>query len=231
MSKTVIITGAGGALGGTLVDTFAAAGWNLALFVHGSASTERLRERYPNALVLTVDLTDEAATHRAVEQVRARFGTLDALLAAAGGFAMGAAHETSLSDLDRMLTLNVRTLFNSVHAVLPAMRDQQHGFILGVSAAAAEEGGPGMAPYAASKAAVATYLHSLRAELQETGIRVTTLYPMGALDTPANREAMPNTDPAGWIDREELAATILHAAERDLRGHVGDLKVFAVTTS
>lgn len=231
MSKTALITGAGGALGGTVADVFADAGWTLALFAHGSTEADRLREQYPDALVLTVDLTDETATHDAVEQVRDRFETLDALLGIAGGFAMGAAHEASLGDLDRMLDLNVRTLFTGVRAVLPAMREQGHGFILGVAAAAADEGGPGMALYAASKAAVATYLRSLRAELQDSGLRVTTLYPMGALDTPANREAMPNTDPAGWIDREELAATILHAAERGLRGHVGDLKVYSVTAS
>jgi len=80
---------------------------------------------------------------------------------------------------------------------------------------------------AASKAAVAAYLRALRAEVREQGVRVTTLFPMGALDTPANREAMPEADPSGWIDLKDLAATILHAAERDPRGHVGELKVYA----
>ncbi|RMH61208.1 MAG: SDR family NAD(P)-dependent oxidoreductase [Bacteroidetes bacterium] len=227
MTRTALITGAGGALGGAVAEAFADAGWRLALLAHRADTARDLSARHPDALVLTADLTDEAATRGVVDRVLERFGRVDALLGLAGGFAMGPAHEASSGDLDRLLALNVRTLFNSVRAVLPAMRDRGDGFILGVSAAAAEEGGSGMALYAASKAAVAAYLRALRAEVREQGVRVTTLFPMGALDTPANREAMPEADPSGWIDLKDLAATILHAAERDPRGHVGELKVYA----
>jgi short-subunit dehydrogenase len=101
------------------------------------------------------------------------------------------------------------------------------GFVLGVSAGAALGGSAGMGPYAASKAAVATYLDSVRVELQGSGVRVTTLYAMDALDTPANRKSMPGTDPSGWISLDGLAGMILAIAESEPRAHLGELKVWA----
>jgi NADP-dependent 3-hydroxy acid dehydrogenase YdfG len=86
-----------------------------------------------------------------------------------------------------------------------------------------------MGLYAASKAAVAAYLKSLHAELHEDGVRVSTLYPMGVVDTPANREAMPNGDPNTWITPQELAETMIHAATRTAQGHIQALKVYAAT--
>lgn len=229
MPNTALITGAGGALGSATARAFADAGWQLALFAYDDAEAARLREAHPDALVTLVDLTNEASARSGVNEVHERFGDVDALLAIAGGFAMTAAHETSMDDLEKMLALNVKTLFTSVRAVLPGMLQAGHGFILGISAAAADAGGAHMAPYAASKAAVAAYLRAVRSEVQTKGIAVTTLYPMTALDTPANRDAMPDADPSAWIDRDELAATMLHAAERGLRGQVSELRVFAVT--
>jgi len=223
--RTAIVTGAGGALGGSVAEAFQGAGWNLGLFDYGEENARRLGEAFPDAVVRSVDLTKEEPTGESTSAVVERFGAVDALLAIAGGFAMGKAHEASLADLDRMLNLNVRTLFNSVRAVLPEMRERGNGFILGVSAGAGLGASPGMAAYAASKSAVATYLASVRAEVKENGVRVTTLYPMDGLDTPANRAAMPETDPSGWIDVDALAATILRIAAGDPRAHVDELRV------
>jgi NADP-dependent 3-hydroxy acid dehydrogenase YdfG len=226
-ARTVVITGAGGALGGAVAATFQQAGWNLGLFEYGAQGAERLRAEYDEAVVVDVDLTNETATASAVENVLSANGRVDALLCIAGGFAMSKAHKSSIADLEHMLDLNVRTLFNSVRAVLPSMLDKGSGFILGVSAGAALGGSAGMALYAASKSAVATYLDSVRIEMKGRGIRVTTLYVMDALDTPANRKSMPGTDPAGWISLEGLADVILTIAESDPRAHVGEVKVEA----
>ena len=225
--RTVIVTGAGGAIAEAVNRVFGDAGWRLALFDHSEDDVRRLRERYPDALVHAVDLTDERATRTSVEAVKREAGALDAVLNLAGGFAMQPAGEATQEDYERMFGLNLVTLFNTTRAVLPAMRAQGEGFILGVAAAAAEQGGGGMALYAASKAAAAAYLKSLRAELEGDGLRVSVLYPMGAVDTPANRQAMPDADPAGWIAPEELAESMLHLATRSRQGHVRELKVYA----
>jgi NADP-dependent 3-hydroxy acid dehydrogenase YdfG len=107
------------------------------------------------------------------------------------------------------------------------LKGGEPGLLLGVSAPAAEEGGANVGLYAASKAAVAAYLKSLDAELQEEGVRTSVLYPMGVVDTEANRSAMPDGDPDDWIAPEELAEGMLHVATRSRRGHIPELKVYA----
>ena len=225
--RTVLITGAGGAMAEAVNGVFSEAGWKLALFGHSEGDLQQLRARYPGALVYAVDLTGETATRTSIEEVHRQTGSIDAVLNIAGGFAMQPADEATQEDYERLFALNFITLFNTTRAVLPIMKAQGSGFILGVSAAAAEEGGGGMALYAASKAAVATYLKSLRAELADEGLRVSILYPMGAVDTPANRTSMPDADPSAWITPAELAESMLYLATRSRQGHIRELKVYA----
>lgn len=229
MKNTVIITGAGGALGASVNQAFADAGWSLVCWEYSEDSARSLREVYPDALVVRVDLTDPDDAERALAETLLHTDRVDALVCLAGGFGMADAAEATPKDLDRMLDLNVRTLVHSVQRTLPVMLEQGSGFVLGVAAAAAEQGGAGMALYAASKAAVAIYLKSLRDELSDQGIRVATLFPMAALDTEANRDAMPDADPASMIDTDELATTIVHMASRSGQGHTGEVKVYPVT--
>lgn len=224
--RVAIITGAGGSLASAVIPTFAARGWNLGLFTHGSDDAERLQQSYADALALDVDLTDYDTTVQAVEQVRARFGKVDALINLVGGFGMAPATEETLDGLNKQLHLNLTTVFNATRAVLPGMLERGEGFILGTSAGAALNGGAKMGAYAAAKGALTAYLKSVRAEVAPKGIGVTVLYPMGTLDTPPNRSAMPGADPSRWISPTELAASILHAATRGPQGRIPELMVY-----
>lgn len=226
MPKTAIITGAGGAIAAAVIETFRAAGWNLALFAYSGASRDRLRERYPESFVVQADLTDEVQSREAVSQATQRFGQIDALLGIAGGFAMSAVVETTREDLEEQLDINFRTLFNAIRAVLTEMLEQHAGFILGVGAGPAVNGGANMTAYAASKGAVISYLKALRDEVEPQGVGVSILYPMGAVDTPANRRSMPKSDPERWIDPRELAESVLFLASRSPRGRVRELLVY-----
>ena len=73
---------------------------------------------------------------------------------------------------------------------------------------------------------MAHLLHSLDAELHGKGVRVAIVYPMGAVDTPANRRDMPDFDPAGYIDPDEIAETIVFAATRGPRARLRELPVW-----
>lgn len=227
MSKTVLITGAGGGLGSAVTDAFADAEWRLALVEASAERAEHLQAQRPDAFVRSADLTDPEQTQQVVHEAAAHYGRLDSALALVGGFSMQPAHEASPDEADRLFRLNFTTLFNMTQAVLPSLLAQRDGLLVGVSAAAADTGGAGMALYAASKAAVATYLGSLQDELAGTGVRIATLYPMGVIDTPANRSAMPETDPADWVDPHEIAQHLVHLAERSARGHLRTLRVYA----
>lgn len=226
---TVAITGAAGAIGSVTAETFDDAGWDLALLDYGTENEATLETSFPDALVYDCDLTDEDAAQDAFRSID-NAGPLDAVLAIAGGFAMQPADAATMDDYRHMIDVNFRTLFNTARAALPVLTKRDRSFLLGVSAPAGLDGQSGAALYGASKGAVAGYVKSLDKEKREEGLRASVLYPMGVVDTPANRDAMPDEDPSGWIAPRELADGMLHLAGRSPRGHVPELKVHAVTT-
>lgn len=224
--QTAIVTGAGGAIASHVIAAFQQAGWKLALVAFNDAERTRLVEEHPDACVVQANLADDADAKRAVGEMLKQCGKVDALLNIAGGFDMSGAAETTPAQLEAQLDINLRTAFNATRAVLPHMLDNGHGFILGVGAAAAINGGASMGAYAASKAALIAWMKSMHAELQPRGIGMAIIYPMAAVDTAGNRAAMPDVDPATWIDPAELAATMLHLASRGQRGQIHEARVY-----
>ena len=225
---TVAITGAAGAIGIVTAEVFADAGWDLALLDVGEDNKATLDTSFPDARTFDCDLTDEARAREAFDAI-GDAGPLDAVLGIAGGFAMQPAAEATMDDYNHMMRVNFRTLFTTARAAWPVLTAQERSFLLGVSAPAAVEGQAGAALYGASKGAVAGYVKSLDKEGRDEGLRASVLYPMGVVDTPANREAMPDADPSGWIAPRELAEGMLHLATRSPRGHLRELKVHAAT--
>lgn len=224
--RTVLVTGADGAIAAHVIDAFRQAGWNTALVAHGDAGRTRLAKRYDDACVVQADLTDDDDARRIAGEAVDACGRIDALLNIAGGFDMSGAVDTTPRQLEAQLDINLRTAFNATRAVLPHMLDNGHGFILGVGAGQAIDGGAACGTYAAAKAAMIAWMKSMHAELAPRGIDMAIVYPMGAVDTAGNREAMPDVDPATWIDPAELAASMLHLAERGPRGRIREARVY-----
>jgi len=225
--KTFIITGGAGGIAGHIARAFHKAGARIALVdINEDDVNERAREF--DAPALTADLTSLEASRVMVQQAIEKLGDIDGLIHTTGGFAMAPAHESEPDLYDRMLDLNLRTLFNVSRAILPHFVDRGAGLLAAFSAAPGwhRSGGGGMSLYAAAKGAVAAYLHAVDDELGPRGIRTAIVYPMGVVDTPANRSSMPDADPADWIDPEEIAAALLFAATRGPRGKLGELPVF-----
>lgn len=224
--QTVIVTGAGGAIATHAIDAFRQAGWKLALIAFNDAERTRLHEKYSDACIVQANLADDADARRAIGEAIEQCGKIDALLNIAGGFDMSGAAETTPAQLEAQLDINLRTVFNATRAVLPHMLGNGGGFVLGVGAAAAINGGASMGPYAAAKAAMIAWLKSMHAELAPRGIEIGIVYPMAAVDTAGNRAAIPAADPASWIDPDELAATMLHLATRGSRGRIREVRVY-----
>ncbi|HSK39377.1 MAG TPA: SDR family NAD(P)-dependent oxidoreductase [Arenibaculum sp.] len=211
--RTVAITGAAGNLGRAVAAAFAGRGAGLVLI-------DRRRDDLESAygaddgsrLTLPLDLSDQAATTAAIAAAVDRCGRLDVLCNVAGGFEMGdAVHETSDATWDLMADLNVRTLIHASRAVVPHMIAAGNGRIVNVGAAAAIRGMAGMGAYCATKSAVIRLTEAMSAELREQGINVNCVLP-SILDTPQNRAAMPDADPARWVSPDSLAEVIAFLA-------------------
>jgi NADP-dependent 3-hydroxy acid dehydrogenase YdfG len=223
-----IITGATGGVAGAVAEVFHGAGARLAL-VGRTEATVRERAGRIGALPLVADLTSLDEAQRAVDETRRALGHVDGLIHTAGGFEMAPADTADAGHYDRLFDVNVRTLFCAVRAVLPGLLAQGDGFIAGFSTGAVWSGatGPGMAIYAAAKAAVSMYLRSIEREVRHRGIRVAVVYPIGAIDTPQNRRDMPAADVSTWIDPAEIGAALLFASTRGPRGRLLELPIGA----
>lgn len=230
MSKNLhgvyVVTGGGGAIGRSVLETFADAGAKLVVVDRALEAAQAAGDGY-GAMSLAADLTSRAGAEELVQKTLTRHGRIDGLIHTVGGFAMGRIEEYEEAMYEKMFALNVKSLLCAARAVLPTMREQGAGFIAGFGSEPAVTGrAPGSALYGASKSAVANLLHSLDAEVHKDGIRVCCLHPMGAVDTPANRAAMPDFDPAHYIDPADLAEALLFAATRSPRARIPDLAVY-----
>jgi NAD(P)-dependent dehydrogenase (short-subunit alcohol dehydrogenase family) len=157
---------------------------------------------------IPVDLTEAEEVGTAVRSVHEAFGRIDFLLALAGGFAWGKSYETSEAAWHRMMDLNLKTLVSVLGPVIRVMLKQKSGRVITVASGALLSGpGAGIAAYAVSKGAVRQLTEILAEEVQDYNIRVHCLLP-GTMDTPANRRALPDADPARWVKTGEVARVV-----------------------
>jgi NAD(P)-dependent dehydrogenase (short-subunit alcohol dehydrogenase family) len=216
----IVITGAAGNLGRAVAVAFAAEGAHLALLdrnVEGIEKTIAECRGQASAKAFATDLIEAAAVNATIDAVLETFGRIDVLANIAGGFTMGPLiQDTQDRDWDFMMNLNARTVFNTCRQVIPAMLQNGGGRIVNVSARAAEQGKGRMGPYCASKAAVLTLTESLAAENRFDNITVNCILP-GTIDTPQNRESMPDADFSKWVPPSALADVIKFLASKAAR--------------
>lgn len=224
--QVFIVTGAGGAIASAINTALLEVSAKLAL-ADRPGNAERARDALGTGLAVPADLGTLEGAQAMVRTTLEHFGRVDGLIHTVGGFATGKILETDPGAVTKMMELNLGTLVNAVTASLPEIVKSPNGFVGGIAAAQVARGaGPGVAAYTAAKAAVAYWLKSLDGELKGTNTKVGVVYPMGAVDTPANRRDMPEGDPNTWIDPAELGAAFVHMASRSSRGRVLEVQVF-----
>ena|SRR5688572_12266923 len=196
--KVAVVTGGTGALGRAVARRFAAAAYD----VHVTTSREPEPPGYAGSgRAHVVDLSELDAV-RAFAQ---KFDRVHALVLSAGGFAEARLDALTSRDIDAMLDVNFKT---ALHALAAFADKLVHGSAAVLVGTQAYRGAAGMAPYAASKAAVVSLAESAALEWKARGVRVNAVLP-DIIDTPANRRAMPAADPSRWAKPEDIAETVL----------------------
>ncbi|MBM7059611.1 SDR family NAD(P)-dependent oxidoreductase [Pseudomonas sp. UL073] len=209
LGRVIAVTGAFGSLGRAIAAAALARGASVVMLDRATAPTEALLDAPERVLLLGgTDLTDGDATQRAMAQIHRHFGRLDSLVNAAGGFRWETLEEGDLLSWDFLYQINLRTTVTACKAALPALRQSPAGRIVNIGAAAASKAGCGMGAYAASKAGVARLTESLADELKDAGITVNAVLP-SILDTPPNRQDMPDADFSRWVTPAALAAVVM----------------------
>ena len=222
--RVVFITGAVGNLGVAVARAFLSQGAHLVLCDRAGDRLDKVfagLSPEEHLLAGGVDVTDESSIARAVEKTVARYGRIDVLVNTVGGYRAGKpVHETDVGTWDLMLKLNAGSVFLVSRAVIPHMIGQEGGRIISIAAGAGLKGEAGHGAYSASKSAVIRLTESMSEELKDRGVNVNCVLP-SLIDTPPNREAMPNADFDKWVTPESIAAVILFLASpaaRDVTG-------------
>lgn len=216
--RTVMITGAAGHLGRAVAAAFAERGANLVLVdLKRDALQKAFGGEDERRLFVPTNLLEQREVDAAVGEAIARFEHIDVLCNIAGGFRMGeAVHETSDANWNFLFDLNARTLLHTSRAVVPHMLERGSGRIVNVGALSALKAEANKGAYNASKMTVIRLTETMAAELREKGINVNCVLP-STLDTPDNRAAMPQADPARWVALSDLANVVVFLASDEAR--------------
>lgn len=215
--RTLVVTGGHGGLGQAVVETALARGLNVAVI--GRTPTEAASG--PTLDIGGIDLIDATSAERAMAQVAAHFGGIDALLNIAGGFVWQTIEDDKPA-WDRMFALNLTTALNASRAALPHLKASAAGRIVNVGANGALKAAAGMGAYGASKSAVHRLTEALAEELKDTSVTVNAVLP-SIIDTAQNRADMPDADPTRWVAPTDLAEVMLFLASPESRAMTGAL--------
>jgi NAD(P)-dependent dehydrogenase (short-subunit alcohol dehydrogenase family) len=206
-----IITGSTGALGKVVTMAFLKSGHRVYSLVRDQ---NRAESDWPSGehrpVFIECDLTDSTAVDRAAQEIMQKTSSLDALVMLAGGFSGGKSISQTGSDVwHKMLNLNLTTVFNCAHSIMPIMEKQNHGKIVTVSAMAGINLGRNKGAYSVSKAGVMALTKILAEEGKKHHIQANSIAP-SIIKTAANTESMPDADQGRWVEPEKIAELILY---------------------
>jgi NAD(P)-dependent dehydrogenase (short-subunit alcohol dehydrogenase family) len=225
--RTALVTGGTGALGQAVTRRLLAAGDTVWVPYVVDAERERLlaavdTEQAGRLVLERVDVADATALGRFVNGARARHGGIDALITLVGGFTGGTLLETDRVSWDRMLELNLTTVFTATRAIVPHMIAAGRGRVVTIGSRAVVPPAGGFIAYTVAKAAVIAFTQALADELRGTRVTANCVLP-STMDTPANRAAMPTSDRKGWVSVDSVAAAIAFLASEDAAEVTGAL--------
>ncbi len=207
-----VVTGGTGALGTAVVQQLVEQGatCHVPCFHERELDGFGLRDHERVRVITGIDLREEPH----VEKLYHGLTTLWASVHLAGGFAMHPLEQTSEAEFLRLWRMNAQTCFLCCREAVKRMRastGQHGGRIVNVAARPAVQPCAGMVAYTTSKAAVVSMTQCIAEEVRKEGIWVNAVAP-SIMDTPANREAMPDADFADWPKVEEVARSIVDLA-------------------
>ena len=219
-STIALITGANGGLGTHVTQAMLATG---ATVVGLSPNIKQSDFAHPNFFALPAALDNLDAAKNAVATVISRYKKIDILAHLVGGFAGGqSVADTDDAAFQRMFQMNVNAAFHILRAALPPMRQAASGRIIAIGSRAAEDPGPNVGAYSASKAALVSLIKTVARENKDAGVTANVILP-GTIDTPANRKDMPGADVSQWVQPASIASLIAWLASdagKDVTGAV-----------
>lgn len=178
--RVVVITGGSRGLGLVMARLLVDEGARLVLLARDTEELERARAQLPadaEVMTLRCDIRRRADVRLAMDRVLERYGAVDVLINNAGVIQVGPLEHMTPDDFENAMATHFWGPLYLMFECVPSMRRRGFGRIVNVSSIGGRIGVPHMAPYCASKFALAGLSDSVRSELDQYGIRVTTVTP------------------------------------------------------
>lgn len=230
--RSVVITGAAGGIAIAAATRFARGGAKLTLCDINAERTAEIAERIVReggeATVVAGDVTDRRSVEQMMQRAQEAMGSIDILVTCAGGYTSYADFESiEEDDWDRVIALNMKSVFLCCKAVLPYMKGRNWGRIVNLGSLAGRSTSAGTSPvhYGAAKAVVSMMTQYLAKDVARYGITANTVAPgttvterVERLLTPEKRDAFTKATPVGYLaEPDDIAAVIVFLASEDSR--------------
>ena len=205
MQKTIIITGANGNLGAATVKKFLDEGYKV-IAVDNSGTHLGFAAGHADFELRQIDLSDEKAVTGFIDEIISLYGKVDGALLLVGGFAMGDLSATDGEALRKMYSLNFETAYFIARPLFLHMQENGYGRIvfMGARPAIRPEQGKGALAYSMTKAMLFHLAELLNATAKGKNVVASVVAP-STIDTPINRQSMPDADPAAWVQPGQIA--------------------------
>ncbi|KAF9883252.1 hypothetical protein FE257_003808 [Aspergillus nanangensis] len=226
--KVAIVTGAGSGFGEAMAHAFVAEGAHVLVADIAVDSANRVVEAIMSkkeesgtegsAIFAPLDVTQRHQWEEALAVAVSRFGKLDVVVNNAGTtYRKQPSIDVAEEDFDRIINVNIKSIYLSVAVVMPYFKEQKNGVFLSTSSVAASKVRPGQVWYGGTKAFLGRVSQGLAAEYGPYGVRVNCLCPLrgatgllemfsGVSDTPEERERFAKTVPLGRMSEPQDVA-------------------------
>ena len=227
--RAVVLTGATGNIGPTVLRAYLEQGAHVAIPVRDEAKGGALRDTLgdlagtaadPRVFIRAADPGDRVAIEAFVGGVLRAWGRLDVVANLIGGYAASDASNGDLAAYRAYWDQKVATIITATTACLRPMRARGYGRVVNVASTAALKGEKGAAGYAMANAALLRWTESLAEEVKRDGITANSVLPR-IIDNAENRAAMPKADPSRWATAAEIAALVVFLSTDEASGLTG----------
>lgn len=230
-AKVAVVTGAGSGIGKAIAQALGSQGATVCLVGRTrqklEATAATLANGAPPAVVLPTDLVSDEQMDALKAELEQRFGQVDVLVMCAGEIAHGSVESASVETLDKLYRANVRGNFRLMQLLLPLLK-KGPGQVVVINSSVGLSSRPNVGQFSATQHALKAVTDALRAEVNDHGIRVLSVYP-GRVATP-RMETMYKKDgkeykPEFLLQPEDLASVVLSIVVLPRTAEVTDLSI------
>lgn len=224
--KSAIVTGANSGIGAAIAKKLVENGANVILAARNEEKLENIIKDINSndqTLAVKTDMTQRADVEALAKKAEEAFGPVDIYVNGAGVMGSSTVIDGDVEDWDVMIDLNIKGVLYGINSVLPAMKERGSGHIINIASDAGYEVIPRCTVYCGTKFAVRAITTGMEKELEQTGVRVTSVSP-GMVDTPLSTNS-PFEEGRKKLTPEDIANAVVYAASQPDHVNVNEILV------